>query len=57
MTYAWMKWQGYSYVVKIIFINQEDGTCNVEIGNVCIVEVPFNCLQAINGLSLPWDEK
>ena len=52
--FAWIKWNGESYICRIIDWRNE--VCTVNVGDMIIDQVPVSELQAIYGTTLPWEK-
>ena len=53
--FGYIKLNTYSYCCRIISYDLETKTCMIEIGGNLLYDVPFDELQPVNGLKLPWD--
>jgi len=51
--YCWFKWNGNSYLGRIIYWDNEK--CDVTVDNARIIGIPLNKVQAPYECKLPWE--
>lgn len=55
MAYGWIKYNGYSYICKILEYSMNSRKCVINLGGYEFYDVPFNELQPIYNSKLPWE--